>query len=530
MPWNPRQPNITNASHFYQTIINTHCAIYHSSHSNPISITSFEDALNPNHYQKTSQPFALIITNPSTNEFLLVRDHLGVHPLFYSYDNQSNQLIFGDTIPDILQQLPQIPTLQDLDIPYLFSDVRQYTDKTIYPPIYRVEPGHMMHYKPNGQYTKSAFWQLEPSGETLYYQDEHEYLEHFKSLMQASIQHATQGSDSIAAEFSAGMDSSAVYGTCAELGLNPTLFMNAPLPESDSALSYNNSYEQAFEARYPDTTIHRIVADNFDAIRIFKKYSAWFAGAVPHIFELFYHPLHRAVSDQKHTILLSGLGGDQGISSHIPTRFILPELIQQKKIRQAWTELTYHRKPFLKQLFLLIQYTHPFLYQYISQLKKKQAKPKHPYFSQYFETLRESEWSFLQGPNSGSMRMRIECSSIVAKKMGFQYRYPLLHPELLEFFLSLPVTQKRHHGVGRHLIRRYVNEIMPMASFDTHQKKEGLGIAPAIIDTFKHNLEAGRFQSEFKNLPFSDLIQDSSPHKAMIKKIQAFMLKTYFKL
>jgi hypothetical protein len=137
------------------------------------------------------------------------------------------------------------------------------------------------------------------------------------------------------------------------------------------------------------------------------------------------------------------------------------------------------------------------------------------------------EWSFLQGSNSHEIRMRVEYSSIVAKKMGFDYRYPLLHPKLLEFFLDLPLEQKRHQGVGRYMMRRYLAQIMPTAPFNTYKKKEGLSIMPATMDAFKTQWNEGCFQTEFHSLP-KTLTQDKSPHKTMIKTIQAFMLNERF--
>lgn len=88
----------------------------------------------------------------------------------------------------------------------------------------------MVRIFPDGRIIKTAFWQLEQEGDTLHYHDERDYLEHFTFLMQESVKNATEGPPSIAAEFSAGMDSTAIYGTCTELGLNLTLFMYAALP------------------------------------------------------------------------------------------------------------------------------------------------------------------------------------------------------------------------------------------------------------------------------------------------------------
>lgn len=527
------RPALVNASHFYCVALNSQCTVYNSSPNEVISIASFEAGLNPAYYRATFHPFAQVIENKSTGEYLLVRDHLGLRPLYYQY--QSGQLIFGDTIPGIIRQLRQAPALLESEVTHLFGDVHHYTDNTLYTGIKRVEPGHMVRILPDGRVIKSAFWQLEQAGDTLHYHDEREYLEHFTSLMQESIKNATQGSQSIAAEFSAGMDSTAVYGASAALGLNPTLLMHVALPGSTNAQTYNDCYERAFMAQFPSATICRLMADEFDPICIFKAYAAWFGGPSPYVFDLFSYNIHKAVSKQGHTILMSGFGGDQGVSSHIPARFILPSLINNKQFRQAWTESTSENT--IRRLVQLIQCAHPSLHkliQHAQDLKldiSNRLKPSnqqrvvstHPYHRHYFKTLREVEWSFLQGPNSHEVRMRIEYSSIVAKKMGFDYRYPLLHPKLLEFFLSLPLEQKRHQGRGRYLMRRYLAKVMPAVPFDTYKKKEGLNIMPATMDTFKAQWGSGLFDNEFQSLP-KILTQNKSSFKVMIKTIQAFML------
>lgn len=538
MPLDFKRPILVNASHFYRASLNPQSTVYSASFNEIIPIASFENGLSPACYRTVFHPFAQVVKNEATGECLLVRDHLGLRPLYYRY--QSGQLIFGDTIPDIILQLPQAPALLDSEVSHLFGDVHHYTDNTLYTGIHRVEPGHMVRIFPNGRIIKSAFWQLEQEGDTLHYRDEREYLEHFTSLMQESVNNATKDSQSIAAEFSAGMDSTAVHGACAQLGLNPPLFMHAALPDSINAQTYNDRYERAFMAQFPSATVHRHMADDFDPIRIFKEYAEWFGGPPPYVFELFAHNIHKAVSKQEHTILLSGFGGDQCVSSHIPARFILPSLINNKQFRQAWAESAASANT-LRRLAQLIQCTHPSLHKLIQQTQdlkldlsnafkssgRQRVVSTHPYHRHYFKTLREVEWSFLQGPNSHELRMRIEYSSIVAKKMGFDYRYPLLHPKLLEFFLSLPLEQKRHQGVGRHLMRRYLAQVMPTAPFNTYTKKEGLNIMPATMDTFKAQWGSGCFQNEFQSLPKA-LTHDKSPHKAMIKTIQAFMLNERF--
>ncbi|MFA6303065.1 MAG: asparagine synthase-related protein, partial [Legionella sp.] len=295
----------------------------------------------------------------------------------------------------------------------------------------------------------------------------------------------------------------------------------------------------AFLAQFPSATIQRIMSDDFDAIRIFKDYAAWFCGPSPYVFELFAHPLHQAVSSAGHTILLSGFGGDQCVSSPVPLRFILPDLIKSKYFRKVWSET--EQLSIISRLFLIAKCSHPLMHELMQPLhdaklilgnvfkksdQQKVASP-HPYHRHYFKTLREAEWSFLQGPNSHEIRMRIEYSSIVAKKMGFEYRYPLLYPKLLEFFLSLPLEQKRHQGIGRYLMRRYLSSIVPEAPFNTYNKREGLNISPT-MDTYKAQLQRGCYRDEFQKLSFNNFKHGKSTHKAMIKNIHAFMLSECF--
>ncbi|MDX2345564.1 MAG: asparagine synthase-related protein [Legionella sp.] len=529
---------IKNASCFDEIKINSQLLFYTAKAQKAPFITSFEAALNPACYRNQFDAFAYVIINQKTQEFLLVRDHLGMQPLFYAYQAASKTLVFGETMPDVLAELNPKPAILDAEARGEFIEPRVYADQTLYQGIYRVEPGHMMHGKPNGELTKKVFWQLEQAGETLYYQDKREYLEHFSELMSNAIQDATHGFNHVAAEFSAGVDSTAVYLASTERGLNPTLFMHAATPDSRSAKSYNTGAEDKFYQHY-QPNIHRIDADNFDPIAVFRQYSKYFAGPAPYIFEAFAHPLHAEVSKGKHDVLLSGFGGDQGVSGHVPLRFILPELLRNKAFSRAFEALSSHT--LRRRLLQCIQYSHPITHRLIQSgqdLKavvtnvwksdsNKRLISVYPQQRDYFKTLREAEWQSLQGPASHEIRMRIESSSIVAKKMGFEYRYPLLHPKLLEFYLSLPLSEKRHEGAGRYLIRRYLARYLPASIFDDYQKKTGLNILPATMDLYKTKYSEGAYQEAFHGLPYPELVQDKLEHMTMVKSARAFMLKSW---
>lgn len=515
-----------NASGFFSISSNPACVAYSANKNDLVPWKTFEQALQLKLWRELSSPFAQFILNTTTNEFILVRDHIGLRPLYYWH--QPGKFIFGDNLADIIQQLPESPDFDSEQLEHMLASSPQYSDKTIYHDIHRVEPGHLMHYNPTQGLVKKSFWQLLPSGDELYYSDERDYLHHFDGLMQESVQQAIAQSPSVAAEFSAGIDSSAIYCVCKQLGVEPTLFMHAASPGSASEQSYNDYPERVFVENFPSAHIKRILEHDFDPIEVFKTQASWFAGPSYYIFDLFAHALHQAVVNNGHTLLLSGFGGDQGVSHPVPTRFILPSLIKANQFRQAWRESQFSSPSTIGRLLLLLQSAHPKLNawsQVMRSLKTKNLSP-HPHYSQHFESLRQAQWSFLQGPNSNEVRMRIEYSSIVAKKMGFEYRYPLLYPKLLEFFLSLPWSQKRYHGLGRYLIRRYLASQIPNNPFEGYKKKEGLNIICATFDAYKTKWEAGDYQQLFQALPYKEQIGEGFSGEVLIKTIQAFMLKT----
>ena len=412
-----------------------------------------------NHYQ----PFAAVIHDLKNNIVLLVRDHLGVEPLYYYYTK--DLLIAGQSIPDILSHLKSTPDYNQNYLNQLFTDHSMpYTNDTHFKNIYRLEPGHALSVNSGSMEEPQAFWQLAKKAPTLYYADERDYLAHFTTLMDEALLNAVGSETHCASEFSAGLDSSALYCTAKRLNISPTLFMHQPVKGTPSAEKYNDTFEAAFLNHYQPLNLHRICAESFDAIPIFKEYANWFGGPAPYLFFMFANPLHRAVADAQHPILLSGFGGDQCTSGIVPLSFYMPQLILNQQFRQAWQEIK--GRSLLKRGLQFLKYSHPFLYHVAIRHQEKRWRrgiiphPIHPYLRKYYRSVREAEWSLLQGSDSFEVRMRIEYSSIVAKRMGFSYRYPLLYPKLLEFMCSLPLTQKRDNQGGRYLIRCYLEQYL----------------------------------------------------------------------
>lgn len=508
-----------------RTLIDDSVMYYY--HTPPNTITSFETALNTALWRCHYQSFSCVIINPNKTEIILVRDHLGLSPLYYYHQKQ---FLFSDTISKIIDQLPSTPAWCDNQILTLFSENKQYSDETYYQHIYRVEPGHIMHFKASGAVIKKAFWQLAREGELLQYKNDDDYVDHFSELFNESILNATSNQKNMAAEFSAGLDSSAVYCAARKNNINPALFMHTATPNTPQAIAYNHLYEKKFIEYYQLNNITRVGVEDFDPLAIFKEYAQWFAGPAPYLYFMFSNKLHCAVSREKHPILLSGFGGDQCVSGQIPLNFCLPKLINQGQYQEALREIGGKKRK-------LIPYLHPHLYSLSISMQTIRNRLRnavrdadnqkpfavHPYQKNYYPTVRHAEWDLLQGPMSHEVRMRIEYSSIVSKKLGFEYRYPLLYPKLLEFVLSVPLSQKRRNGRGRYLIHRYLSRFFPI--FDHYKKQEGLGIVPSTFHLYQEKFQQGCYDDAFRALPYSHLIKNKQQAILLRNCVKGIMLK-----
>ena len=527
-------PHIQLTGRFQQCSLSPDVVVYYYNKRPAVEMSLFEDALQLSLWRAELKPFACVVVHVPSHEVILVRDHLGIEPLYYCH-HQEKTLIIGQTIPDILEQLDSRPPWLENQINMLFSEHKYYSDETLYQSIYRVEPGHIMHFKTNGSVIKTAFWQLDPHGPLLKYKDEREYLEHFSMLMNESILNATENQTNVAAEFSAGLDSSAVYCATVNINVTPKLYMHIAQSGTKSANIYNDFHEKAFVDYYQLADIQRIGAEDFDPLQVFDQYASWFAGPLAYLFPIFASQLHRSVAAGKHSILLSGFGGDQCVSGQLPLNFFLPELIYQGMHRQAWREL--NGRPVIKKALLYAKHMHPSLYaqalnmkvmkRYLHNALRPNMAPQstrlHPYERMHYPSVREAESALLQGTESHEVRMRIEDSSIASKQMGFEYRYPLLYPKLLEFMLSVPTVQKRRDGRGRYLIRQYLSQFLPADLFNTYRKQSGLGIVPSTFDLYQQQYEQGCYQHAFKDLPYSHLIQNNHQAIEMRNYIKGFM-------
>ena len=494
---------------------------------------TFKKAQQTTTWNTTQGAFAHVISNPLQDEWLLIRDHFGCEPLYYYYDQRC--LIVSSNLPDMIKHLPIPLELDTTQVMMLFTHNATYSDDTFYQQIKRVEPGYILHIQPNKPVQKTSFWQLSPDVTELHYATEKHYLDRFTELMHESIQFNTHNTPQLAGELSGGIDSSAILITAHQQQLHYPLFMHVANANSEQIDDKHLAEPLLNYINHQDA--HFINAKNFELIKTLQFCAKQFAGGAPYIFFMLANNIHQAVMQHGSKVLLSGAGGDQCVSNHASRQTILPYLIKKRGFKYAWNELVMENQlknrvnpSLIKQAAVILKYAHPLLFDIITKTENLDKSlfgffqtniPKMP----FYPSIRHYEWDVLQGPNSHEVRMRVEYSAVIAKAMGFEYRYPLLYPPLVEFCFQLPASYKRRNGLGRYLIRKYLESATPHGTYSKLQKKGG--IIPATLCQSLRYLSEGRFDNDFKDLPYINLAKQRTLHETLIEKIQAYMFNNY---
>jgi len=160
--------------------------------------------------KKLNGIFAFAIFDQKENQVLLVRDPLGVKPLFYS--TKGSSFIFGSEIKTILAHPYVAPIIDKNSLTEIFAlGPAVKPGSGVFKDIHEVPPAHLMIIKPSG-ITSKEYWKLTPSENTESLQ---EATEHLRFLLIDAIERQLVGDMPLCTFLSGGLDSSAISAIAA---------------------------------------------------------------------------------------------------------------------------------------------------------------------------------------------------------------------------------------------------------------------------------------------------------------------------
>jgi asparagine synthase (glutamine-hydrolysing) len=435
--------------------------------------------------------FAFALWDEPKRRLLLVRDRLGVKPLYYSAT--PNGVTFGSEVKALLED-PDVPcewSPEALDS-YL---TLQYvpTPQTMYRGIWKLPAAHLLVAE-RGRVTVRRYWDLQFTGDGDSAR-EAEYLEELDALVTEAVKLRLVSDVPLGAVLSGGIDSSAVVASMAET-CGPDRVITSSVGFDEHA--FNQLDDARTVARHLGVAQHEKVVRP-DIVDLLPKL-AWYldepfadSSAVP--------TYYASQAAREHvTVALSGDGGDEVWAGHVRHRVERRELAARHWLGATGSRIAgrmAERLPLgakgarsLRHLALPPPAACALKHAY----GLFDADARHGLYSAEFaHEVRDADpfIGFRLAYDACSSRDPLDCALYVDVKtylvddvmakvdkmnvaVSLASRLPLLDHKLVEFAARVPSSLKLRNGQSKYLLRRLLERRIPKA----------------IVDRPKHGFEA----------------------------------------
>ena len=231
---------------------------------------------------------------------------------------------------------------------------------------------------------------------------------------------------------------------------------------------------------------HSLSGEGKGIVSELKSHLKMMVSPTQQLFTMFSDEIYDKVSSLEVSPLLSGFGGDEGVSCKGSGFF--GEMVHERNwdvfLREMKISYQLQNKYFALgwSKYLIKRYV-PFGSDLASEIKKRKhwkwQKIKNFGFDHDFGQKMKIRSRYLTGKGDSSessmvdrqyrrlthpyISRRLIRSYQVGLKYGFSYTFPLLDRDLLEFHLSLPATYKLRNGIDRILLRESLKGKVPEA-------------------------------------------------------------------
>jgi asparagine synthase (glutamine-hydrolysing) len=434
--------------------------------------------------------FAFALWDERTRRLLLVRDRIGVKPLYYCATPSG--LTFGSEIKSLLED-PDVPrdwSAEGLDA-YL---TLQYVPcpQTIYRAVWKLPPGHLLIAE-GGRVSVKRYWDLIFTGDGQAAREE-EYLEQLDALVDESVRLRLVSDVPLGAFLSGGIDSSAVVAAMAGTGAGRVVTTTVGFDEQGfNELDHARTVAQHLGVEQHETIVRPDIADLLP--KLVWHFDEPFAdsSAVPTYY------VSRAAREHV-TVALSGDGGDElwaGYARHrvegweqTARRWLGPiggtiagrlagglplgvkgaRSLRHLALPPADAYARKHAYGLFESDARSALYSHDFA------TEVRNADPFAGFRLAYHscsskDPLDRALYVDVKTYLADDIMTKVDRMSMA---VSLEAREPLLDHKLLEFAASVPTCLKLKNGRSKYLLRRLLERRIP----------------PAIVDRPKHGFEA----------------------------------------
>lgn len=215
--------------------------------------------------------FAICIYDPNNSRVFLIRDRMGIKPLYYG--RMKGSFYFASEIKAILAGMPARPGLNYRSIGHYLTLRYVPAPKTIWENINKLEPAHYLAYDlKTNEGRDTCYWQVDFCSQEL--TEDRNYPAEFEKLFLESVEkHLITSDVPVGVLLSGGLDSSLISAAAMELGHRNFHTFNVSF---DHSISAEEKKYAAFLSRQISSHHHEIVIkqqDFIDFLPAFVKYT-----------------------------------------------------------------------------------------------------------------------------------------------------------------------------------------------------------------------------------------------------------------
>ena len=446
--------------------------------------------------------FAIAIWDEKKNRIILVRDRLGVKPLYYHIKN--NKLLFASELKVLLEHHEINPTINHNAISDYLTYLYVPAPETIFNEIKKLRPAEMLVFNLDGNFFTKRYWNVEFQNSN---QDEGDYAKQLRNLLEESIDLRMVSDVPVGILLSSGIDSSLV-ATLATKKSDDKLNTYTVGFEDITDSSYDELKESRDMANILGTDHHEIIVNSNDAFKLLDKVS-WYLD------EPFGNPtttLNYIISEfasRTSKVVLSGVGGDEMFGGYpkykalkifedfekFPKSFVKKFGGVFQKLPDKTSESVVKGKIFFDswkdnpedQYFSLISY---FKDAEKRDLLHFSTLPSRRFIDELFlESKKYNALSFFEKlffvENRSYLPNNIlEYTDKTSMAVSLEVREPLLDHKITEFAANIPFSLKIKNGSMKHILKLSMKNDLPKEVLNRKKR----GFTPPLINWLNNSL------------------------------------------
>jgi len=288
---------------------------FYTDHSDTEVIVHLYEEYNKEFVHRLNGMFAIVLWDKKDGKLYLIRDRIGVKPLFYT--NTNNVLIFGSEIKAILAHPSYVRDINYRAVYHYFTFKNIPAPLTAFKGIFSLLPGEILVFS-NGKMSKHRWWKVrfnEYDG-----CDEGYLQENILNLLEDATRLRMRSDVPFGAYLSGGVDSSSIVALMSKFSDKPiktfSLGYEDELKNKEADLYYARKVSQAYKTEHYEYIMsHKELTDDIE--KVIRAFDQPFSGTISTFF------LTKLI--KKHVkVALSGDGSDELFGSYLSHRVAQP--------------------------------------------------------------------------------------------------------------------------------------------------------------------------------------------------------------